>query len=128
MIGLKEIKELCTLHGGNFHGPSIETLSIPESKLPALFKAAIEGHIKDISKDAVAKVRVRNGEWFGFIPVKVLKQGKVEVNDNLYLASPEAKRLQAQVINLCVTVNYCISQIHDSGKLSYIQKLLAKGT
>lgn len=35
--------------------------------------------------EPVATVHCRNGEWFGYIPVKVLKEQRVKIGDKLYL-------------------------------------------
>jgi hypothetical protein len=34
--------------------------------------------------EPVATVHCRNGEWFGYIPVKVLKEQRVQIGDKLY--------------------------------------------
>lgn len=42
---IEEIKTLCVKHGGQFHGPNVEHLSIPESALPALFAEFMAGKV-----------------------------------------------------------------------------------
>ncbi len=53
------IKALCTAHGGKFHGPNVESLSMPEYLLPALFKAVAEialEHLTTANQSLMAEV------------------------------------------------------------------------
>ncbi len=40
-LTIKQIRKICKTHGGEFHGPNVEHLSIPEFCLPKLFEQVI---------------------------------------------------------------------------------------